>query len=225
MVPRAEFRSYYGRPVVKDTVWGPDIPSYLFFGGLAGASSALAAGAQLSGHPELARAPKAGAAGAISLSMVALVHDLGRPTVPQHAAGVQGDLADERRHLAAVRIHSLAVAAAGCAVTGKMPRAGPAATAGAAALGPAVAAYTAVLLADTATPAWHDAYRELPYVFVGSAATAAGGLGLLAVAPEHATPAARLAIVGAAAELTAERLLHQRLGPVARPYRPGGPGH
>jgi formate-dependent nitrite reductase membrane component NrfD len=33
----------------------------------------------LSGHPELARVSKAGAAVAISLSMVALVHDLGRP--------------------------------------------------------------------------------------------------------------------------------------------------
>ncbi len=79
MVPEADFASYYGRPVLKETVWGSDIPSYLFLGGLAGCSSALAAAAQLSGHPELARASKAGAAGAISLSMVALVHDLGRP--------------------------------------------------------------------------------------------------------------------------------------------------
>ena len=80
LVPEAEFSSYYGRPVVKETVWGPDIPSYLFLGGLAGASSGLAAAAHLTGRPELARAAKAGAAGAISLSMVALVHDLGRPS-------------------------------------------------------------------------------------------------------------------------------------------------
>ncbi len=53
MVPEADFSSYYGRPVLKETVWGPDIPSYLFLGGLAGASSALAAAAQLSGRPEL----------------------------------------------------------------------------------------------------------------------------------------------------------------------------
>ena len=58
MVPEAEFRSYYGRPVVREAVWGPDIPAYLFLGGLAGASSALAAGTQLSGHPELARTAK-----------------------------------------------------------------------------------------------------------------------------------------------------------------------
>src|SRR6266568_1481419 len=44
MVPEAEFSSYYGRPVLKETVWGPDIPSYLFLGGLAGASSGLATG-------------------------------------------------------------------------------------------------------------------------------------------------------------------------------------
>ena len=118
----------------------------------------------------------------------------------------------------------LALAAAASAVTGRMPRAGLAATAGAAALGPAVAAYTSVLLADTAAPAWHEAYRELPYLFVGSAATAAGGLGLLAVAPERARPAAQLAALGAAAELTAEQLLHRRLGPAARPYRTGRSG-
>src|SRR5258706_15007138 len=79
MVTEAVFASYYGRPVLKETVWGSDIPAYLSPGGLPGCSSALAAGAQLSGHPELARAAKAGAAGAISLSMAALVHDLGRP--------------------------------------------------------------------------------------------------------------------------------------------------
>src|SRR5690606_6901121 len=30
---------------------------------------------------------------------------------------------------------------------------------------PPLAAYTAVLLSDTATPAWHSAYREMPFVF------------------------------------------------------------
>jgi hypothetical protein len=81
MVPDAEFTSYYGRPVIKEPVWEPvDVPSYLFFGGLAGASSVLAAGSQLSGHRELARVAKVTALGAISLSAVALVHDLGRPS-------------------------------------------------------------------------------------------------------------------------------------------------
>ncbi|HEY2239641.1 MAG TPA: polysulfide reductase, partial [Streptosporangiaceae bacterium] len=34
-VPRAEFRSYYGRPVLKPPVWEWKIPAYLFTGGLA----------------------------------------------------------------------------------------------------------------------------------------------------------------------------------------------
>jgi Polysulphide reductase, NrfD len=225
MVPDARFTSYYGRPVVKDTVWGLDVPAYLFLGGLAGASSALAAGAHLSGHPELARTAKTGAAGAISLSLVALVHDLGRPLRFLNMLRVLKVTSPMSVGTWVVSGYSpLAIAAAGCAITGRLPRAGAAATAGAAVLGPAVAAYTSVLLADTATPAWHDAYRELPYLFVGSAATAAGGLGLLTVAPERAGPAARLAIAGAAVELTAEQLLRQRLGPVAQPYRTGRPG-
>jgi len=81
-----------------------------------------------------------------------------------------------------------------------------------------------VLLADTAAPAWHDAHRELPYLFAGSAATAAGGLGLLAVTPGRAGPAARLAALGAAAELTAELLIDRRVGLTAQAYRTGKAG-
>jgi Polysulphide reductase, NrfD len=225
MVPEADFTSYHGRPVLKETVWGPDIPSYLFLGGLAGASSALAAGAQLSGHLELARTAKAGAAGAISLSMVALVHDLGRPARFVNMLRVLKVTSPISVGTWLVSAYTpVALAAAASAVTRRLPRAGLAATITAAGLGPAVAAYTSVLLGDTATPAWYDARRELPYLFVGSAATAAGGLGLLTVTPKGAGPAARLASLGAAAELTAEWLLDRRLGPAAEPYRTGRSG-
>jgi hypothetical protein len=88
-----------------------------------------------------------------------------------------------------------------------------------------VTTYTAVLLCDTAVPAWHEAHREMPYVFAGSAASAAGGFGLLAAPPGEAEPARRLAIVGSAAELTAKKLLEQRLGErAAEPYRNGRAG-
>src|SRR5260370_40781043 len=90
----------------------------------------------------------------------------------------------------------LARGAAASAVTRKLPRAGLAATLPAAVLGPAVASYTSVLLADTALPAWHDAHRELPFVFAGSAVTAAGGLGMLAVRPADAGQAVRFAVLG-----------------------------
>ncbi len=231
LVPEAEFAAYYGRPVVKEPVWGPDIPSYLFLGGLAGASSALAASAQFSGHPELARVAKTGAAGAISLSLGALVHDLGRPARflnMLRVLKVTSPMSIGTWLLSAYA--PLALTAAGSSFTPRLHRVGVAATGAAAALGPAAAAYTSVLLADTAAPAWHDAYRELPYLFAGSAATAAGGLGLLAVTPGRAGPAARLAALGAASELAAERMIERRLGLVAEAYRAGpraylsGPG-
>jgi formate-dependent nitrite reductase membrane component NrfD len=225
MVPEADFSSYYGRPVLKETVWGPDIPGYLFLGGLAGASSALAAAAQLSGHPELARTAKAGAAGAISLSMVALVHDLGRPARfinMLRVLKVTSPMSVGTWILSAYT--PLALGAAACAVTGKLPRAGLAATLPAAMLGPAVAAYTSVLLCDTAVPAWHEGHREMPFLFAGSATAAAGGLGMLAVRPDRAVQAVRFGVLGAAAELTAKRLLLRRLGPAAEPYQKGRAG-
>jgi hypothetical protein len=62
------FDSYYGRPIVREATWeSRDIAGYFFLGGLAGASSVLAAGAQLTGRPALARPLKLGAAGAIQL--------------------------------------------------------------------------------------------------------------------------------------------------------------
>jgi hypothetical protein len=119
----------------------------------------------------------------------------------------------------------VAGAAAASAVTGRLPRAGAAATAAAGALGPAIATYTAALLCDTAVPAWHDGHREMPYLFAGSAASAAGGLGMLAVRPAHARQAITFAVLGAATELTAKSLLLRRLGPAAEPYQSGRPGN
>jgi formate-dependent nitrite reductase membrane component NrfD len=226
MVPDAEFRSYYGRPVIKEPVWqAPDVAGYLFFGGLAGASSVLAAGAEVSGYGELARVAKVGALGAISLSAVALVHDLGRPGRFLHMLRVfkpSSPMSVGSWLLAAYG--PVAGAAAVSEVTGILPAAGRAATVGAGLLGPAIATYTAALICDTSVPGWHEGYREMPYVFAGSAASAAGGLGLLAVHPADAEPARNLAVLGAAVELIAKRQLLDRLGDLAEPYQTGTPG-
>ena len=187
VVPRAEFTSYYGKPVINAPVWhSPDIPGYLFLGGLAGASSLLGAGAQLTERPALARAAKAGAFGAGCLSMAALVHDLGRPARFLHMLRVfkVSSPMNVGSWLLGAYVPATGVAAAS-ALTGRVLRLGAAATAGAALLGPAVAAYTGVLISDTAVPAWHDGYPEMPFVFAGSAATAAAGLGLLAGSPRR----------------------------------------
>jgi hypothetical protein len=87
-----------------------------------------------------------------------------------------------------------------------------------------VASYTAVLMCNTAVPAWHDGHGEMPFVFVGSAASAAAGLALLGAPPAQAGPARRMAVLGAAGELTASHLLERRLGMVAEPYRQGRSG-
>jgi len=226
MVPEAEFTSYYGQPVIKEPVWEVlDVPVYLFLGGLAGASSALAAGAQVAGYGELARVAKVGALGAVSLSAAALIHDLGRPErflnmlrmfKPSSPMNVGAWLL--------TGYGPVAGAAAVSEVTGLLPKAGWTATVGAGLLGPAVVTYTGTLFSNTAVPAWHEGYREMPYLFAGSAACAAGGLGLLAVRAAGAEPARRLAVLGAAAVLIAKRQLLNRLGDVAEPYETGTAG-
>lgn len=226
VVPSAEFSSYYGLPVIKEPVWkAPEVPGYLFLGGLAGASSALAASADVSGYRELARMSKTAAVAAIGLSVVALVKDLGRPArfvnmlrvfKPTSPMSVGSWILSAYGPAAGV--------AAASALTGLRPAIGRGATIAAAVTGPGVAAYTAALLSDTAVPAWHEAHRELPYLFVSSAATAAGGLGLALVPPREAGPARNLALIGAGAELTAKTLLLRRLGPAAAPYQSGRAG-
>jgi hypothetical protein len=226
MVPRAEFRSYYGRPVLQRPVWkSPDVPGYLFLGGLAGASSVLAAAAQAGGQHQLATAAKTAAGGAIALSAVALVNDLGRPARFHHMLRVfkpSSPMSVGSWLLAGYG--PMAGAAAASAVTGLVPWAGTAATAAAAVMGPGIATYTGALLCDTAVPAWHEAHREMPYLFAGSAASAAGGLGLLCAPTPQAGPAATFALLGGTAELTAKRLLERRLGDLAEPYHQGRPG-
>jgi len=226
VVPPAEFRSYYGLPVVKETVWGvPDVPGYLFLGGLAGASSALAASADLSGYPVLAKTSKTAAVAAIGVSLIALVKDLGRPKRFLNMLRVFKPTSPMSIGTWIVSAYSpVAGVAAASALTGLKPAIGRAATIAAAVTGPGVAAYTSALLADTAVPAWHEAHRELPYLFVSSAATAAGGLALALVPPREAAPARNLALTGAGAELIAKGLLLRRLGPLAEPYQHGRAG-
>jgi formate-dependent nitrite reductase membrane component NrfD len=226
MVPDAEFRSYYGKPVLHEPTWSAtDIAGYLFLGGLAGASSVLAAGAELTGRPALARAGKTGALVALSGSMYALVHDLGRPMRFVNMLRVV-------KPSSPMSIGSWVLSAygpqAGLAavtdLTGRFGRLGRVATIGAGLVGPAVAAYTGVLIADTAVPVWHGGHRELPFVFVGSAASAAGGLGMLAAPVDQAGPARRAALLGGAVEMLAVKRMERGLGMVAEPLRTGTAG-
>ena len=236
MVPEATFASYYGRPVVKPSPWESDIPAYLFLGGLAAGSSLLAAGADLSARPALRRTGRIGAVLSIGVSYAVLVHDLGRPARFVNMLRVA-------KPTSPMSVGTWILAGygplAGLAAAGELstvlPRrlawagrllgacARPAGLA-AAAIAPAVASYTAVLLADTATPSWHEGHRELPFVFVGSASAAAGGLGMLVAPVDQAGPARRLAAGGALLELAMEHRRQAAMGITAEPLHRGRAG-
>jgi len=220
------FTSYYGRPILKEPTWEPlDIAGYLFTGGLAGASSILATGAELTGRPRLARATKLGALAAISVSAVALVHDLGKPSRFYNMLRVAKPTSPMSMGSWLLTAYGpLAAATAASDVTGIAPSAGRAAGLGAGVLGSGVASYTAVLIADTAVPAWHESRKQLPFVFVGSAATAAGGLGLLTAPCAEAGPARRAALGGAALELAASNAMEHAAGIAGETFHEGKAG-
>jgi DMSO reductase anchor subunit len=225
MVPAADFRSYHGRPVLKKPVWKADVPAYFFTGGVMAGSSLLAAGADLTGNRPLRRATRLVAAGGLAASTGLLVHDLGRPSRALNMLRVV-------KPTSAMSVGSWLLAAYGPAagvaaaaeVTGRLAGLGRVGGLAAAALAPAVATYTAVLTADTAVPAWHDAGRHLPFVFAGSAAVAAGGVAAALVPPARAGPARRLAVLGAAAELAAGRHMESAIGLSGEAYAQGRAG-
>jgi formate-dependent nitrite reductase membrane component NrfD len=236
MVPDATFTSYYGRPVVKAPPWEAAIPLYLFMGGIAGGSSLLGAGADLTGRPGLCRVARIGATGAISVSLLALVADLGRPERFLNMLRVFKPTSPMSVGTWILTAYGPGAVLAGAAEVAKLLpvrfgilstlldlAARPAGLA-AAAVAPGVASYTAVLLTNTSTPAWHDAHRELPFVFVGSAAAASGGLGMLLAPLSETSPARAFAVVGAAVELAVERRMEHSMGLSAEALHTGTPG-
>jgi formate-dependent nitrite reductase membrane component NrfD len=237
MVPEADFRSYYGMPVVKPSPWKADIPTYIFFGGLSAGSSLLAAGADLTDRPVLRRAGRLAALASMTITMATLVHDLGRPsrflnmlrtvklTSPLSVGSWILSAYGPTAGVAAVaEVAGMLSGRRSGGVVQQVARLGRPAGVLAGLTAPPVAAYTAVLLADTATPSWHEAYRELPFVFVGSAAAAAGGLGMVTAPVDEAGPARRMAVGGAVLELLAERQMEQSMGIAAEPLRQGRAG-
>jgi formate-dependent nitrite reductase membrane component NrfD len=220
-----EARSYYGRPVLKEPVWQPEIPWYFFTGGLAGASSILSLVARLAGNEPLARRSLYISAAADAVNPVLLISDLGRP----------------ERFLNMLRVFKvtspmsvgswiLAVsgAASGAAAlleaTGRLKPVKYLAELVSAVSGGPLAVYTATLVSDTAIPVWHEARHELPFLFGSSAAASAGAAAAMVVAPAEAGPARRLAVGGAVVENVVMKTMERRLGMVAEPYHQGEAG-
>lgn len=223
--------TYYGMPLVKPAPWKWYIPAYLFVGGLAGASAALAAAADLSRRPALVPlARKAHWLSALgdAAGAALLIADLGRPARFHHmlrvfrpsspmnlgtwilsASGVSSGLAllvGGRRGPRGAGVAGLASGAAGCML----------------------ATYTAVLLSNTATPLWSASGRRLPHLFGASAAaSAASALELIGPATPAEARAIRLfSAASKAAELALARAVEREIGggEVGRPLRRGRSG-
>lgn len=246
VVPEPEFTSYYGHAVVKPVPWRHEISIYLFTGGVAGGSGLLAAGAHAAGLDGLRRNARLTAIVAAGVSGVALIADLGRPerflnmlrtvklTSPMSvgtwifsgysafaglAAAIETDRLLGGRPAPAPRGDS--------PTSGGLPVLGPVlrpfdavASAGLALFSAPLAAYTAVLLSDTATPVWFESRRHLPFVFVSSAGMASGGVqqvlaGMLGgESLAEAGPARRLAVAGALGDYLAVDALEKHLDEV-----------
>jgi formate-dependent nitrite reductase membrane component NrfD len=229
-VPEAEFRSYYGRPILKVSRWKePHLPAYLFLGELSGALAMVGAVAHAAGNRPLARSARVVSALAAAGGGAFLTAELGRPERFLNMLRVAKPTSPMSIGSWLLASHSGLVSAAAASEVALVPSGvGALAGAGSAVTGPLLAVYPGVLLADTAVPAWHEAYRELPLLFAGGAMTAAGAAGLLASVVsrdrEDFSAAFRLAMVGAAVESAAGFLLETKPGPSGDVYRTGEGG-
>jgi formate-dependent nitrite reductase membrane component NrfD len=220
--------SSYGRPVLKQPTWTPEIPMYFYTGGLAGASAGLALLSELHGEHAAARRVWALAlAGAIA-SPALLISDLGVPRRFLHMLRMF-------KVTSPMSVGSWILAAFGAATApaalhawtdGGLGAAGRAAQIGSGALGLPLASYTAALVANTSIPVWHHARYELPFLYVAGAAVSAGAAAVMVSPVREASAARRLAIGGSVAEIALMKAMEHRLARtgVGAPYHEGAAG-
>jgi formate-dependent nitrite reductase membrane component NrfD len=217
--------SYYGRNIVKEPVWKPEIPFYLFTGGIAGGCAVLHGVAKLSANEQLARSSTYIGAAADIASPLLLISDLGRP----------------ERFLNMLRMFKVTSpmsvgswilffssgasnTAAALELLGVLKPLKTAAEVVSFLAGPPLATYTGALLANTAIPVWSEARDELPFLFGASAAASAGAATLIATPIDRAAPARRAAVLGTALELGLMHHMEKKLGFVGEVYKQGEAG-
>jgi formate-dependent nitrite reductase membrane component NrfD len=217
--------SYYGRPVIKPPAWGWYIGAYFFFGGMAGASATLALAARATNNRPLARSATLAATFGAMVSPVLLIVDLHdpkrflnmfrviKPTSPMSVGSwILGAFGAAITAAAAGEFFGIArpVGRAGEVVAGL--------------LGPALATYTATLIANTAIPVWHGGRTELPFIFAGGSMCSAASFALIATPVADAKIARRLLVLGSALEIFCLEEMDKSLGPLlAEPYELGAP--
>jgi formate-dependent nitrite reductase membrane component NrfD len=226
-------RTYYDRPVLKETVWLWFIPAYFYAGGAAGAAQFLGGTAQVvdrRGLRGLVKRCRWIATLGIAAGSAFLIADLGRPERFLNMLRVF-------RPTSAMNMGAWVLAAAGptgavsallADAEGSLGAVGDAAGIAAAPIGLPLAAYTAVLLADTAVPIWQGSRSALPALFVASSVTSAASLlDLTTLTPEEQRIVKRLGIAAKVAELGAAVAVDaeaSRVERVARPLKEGVSG-
>jgi formate-dependent nitrite reductase membrane component NrfD len=217
--------TYYDRPMLKQPVWGIDIPLYYFVGGAAGAALTLGAAIQLvapSEHRELRRLSELahwiGIIGS-STGAVFLIHDLGRPSRFLFMLRVF-------RPTSPMNVGSwiLAGAAPSAIATGLfINRPGFAGKVGeicgyiSGLFGAALATYTGVLVSNTAIPVWQASRRWMPVLFASSGAATAGSIVDMVCEGDTAHAVGRVfGTVGRIAEITAALQVERTAAEVPR---------
>jgi len=217
--------SYYGRPVVKEPVWQPEIPFYFWTGGIAGASSVLHGVARVARNDTLAkRCLYVGTAFDLA-SPLLLVSDLGRPERFLHMLRMF-------KVTSPMSVGSWILLLSGgasttAAVLELLGVLRPLKWAGEVVSflsGPPLATYTGALVANTSIPVWSEARDELPWVFGLSAAASAGAAAAIVTPTDSAGPARRTAVYGVLAELGLVEYMERKLGFVGEVYKKGEAG-
>ncbi|MDQ3784917.1 MAG: polysulfide reductase NrfD [Actinomycetota bacterium] len=225
--------TYYDRPVLKEPVWIWAVPAYFYVGGAAGAVSLLAEVAESLTRDEtdglVRKARRIGAAGG-GIGTALLIYDLGRPERFLNMLRVF-------RPTSAMSVGSWTLAAATpvFAASAVLPHAGgfPGHLGNllgkvAGFLGMSLAGYTAVLLTNTAVPVWQASRRSLPWLFIGSAMSAAGSLlGFANLNETEDKIVRRFEMAGQVAELVAALAVERDVSvveQVGRVYEEGVPG-
>jgi hypothetical protein len=217
--------SYYGRPIVKEPVWKPEIPAYFFTGGIAGASAVLHGVAKLAGNDRLAKSALYIGAATDAVSPLLLISDLGRPERFLHMLRVFKVTSPMSVGSWILLVSGGASnTAAALELLGVLKPVKWAAEIVSFLTGPPLATYTGALIANTAIPVWSEARDELPWLFGASAAASAGAAAAILTPPGFAGPARRAAVAGVAVELGLMQAMEHRLGFVGEVYRHGQSG-
>ena len=217
--------SYYGRPIVKPHQWKPEVPAYFWIGGTAGAAAVGCTVARIRGAHGLARVFKRTALAGALASPILLTLDLGVPLRFYNMFRVF-------KPTSPMNLGSWVLTAFGGALTAStlaelcgVKAASVIGELAAAALGPVVTTYTAVLISNTATPVWHEAYEGLPFVFIASGLAGAGAVGVLFAPPEERGIARRAMVLGSLGMGAGMQGMQVGLGPLlSEPYHEGKAG-